>query len=130
MATNPRDVGDLTRAVAAEIRVQRARREIKQEVLSVGTGIPQSTLSRMERGQVAIDLEQVDRIAQVFDMEPSDFITSAMRHAAEADPDYRPDGTLDPDAVRGAVEPDDHLAEAAAHRKERSAGRRTSTPAT
>lgn len=134
MATNPRDVRDLTLAVAAEIRQQRAGRGIKQEELAVAADIHQSTLSRMESGKSAIDLEQVDRIAQAFGMRPGDFIDTARKHAAEREQlkaAYRPDGTLDPEEVRGVAEPDEHLDALAAERKSRArSARRTSTPVT
>lgn len=135
MATNPRDVRDLTLAVAAEIRQQRAGRGIKQEELAAAADIHQSTLSRMESGKSAIDLEQVDRIAQAFGMKPGDFIDTARKHAAEREQlkaAYRPDGTLDPEEVRGVAESDEHLDEiAAAQRKSRArSARRTSTPVT
>lgn len=153
VATNPREVGELTLSIANEVKIQRTAAELTQGQLADQAQIAGSTLSKIERGLMAIDTEQIDRLAAAFKMKPEDFVASARQrtrrneefHAAVArekkarlrkdrelqhDPDYRPDGTLDPDAVRGAVEPDDHLAEAAAHRKERSAGRRTSTPAT
>uniref|UniRef100_UPI002456A73F helix-turn-helix domain-containing protein n=1 Tax=Nocardia brasiliensis TaxID=37326 RepID=UPI002456A73F len=81
MATNPRVVGALTKAVSAEIRRQRAARKWKQERVSEASGIVQATLSRLERGVVAIDLEQLDGLAHAFGMTPELLLAEARRNS-------------------------------------------------
>ncbi|WP_280454873.1 helix-turn-helix domain-containing protein, partial [Nocardia brasiliensis] len=81
MATNPRVVGALTKAVSAEIRRQRAARKWKQERVSEASGIVQATLSRLERGVVAIDLEQLDGLAHAFGMTPERLLAEGGPHA-------------------------------------------------
>jgi len=85
--------------VAAEIRSQRAARSMKQDALAEAADINTATLSRMERGQRAIDLEQVDRIARALGMRTADFIDSAIKHAeerAKKEEIYLSDGSVDP----------------------------------
>lgn len=103
VATNPRDVGEFTRTIANEVRLQRLERRWKQEKLSEKAEINRATLSRMERGVVAIDMEQLDRLAQAFEMAPEELVASARRRAQGkgGDETYLPDGRLNPANIRG-----------------------------
>lgn len=68
----------------------------------------------MERGQRAIDLEQVDRIATALGMTPDGFIESAIRHASERRQSgnvYLPDGAFDPAATSTAPLSDEEVRE-------------------
>lgn len=111
VATNSRVVGAWTRTIAAELRNQRVSRRLKQEEVSAATGIPVNTLSKMERGQTAIDMEQIEAIAErAFNMLPEDLMALARKHEAErvaaekkmaAEETYLPDGRLNPANIRG-----------------------------
>lgn len=104
MATNPRDVGEFTRTIAEEVRLQRLERRWKQEQLSEKADINRATLSKMERGVVAIDMEQLDRLARAFGMAPEELVAGARHRAAQrkgGDDTYLPSGRLDPTKVRG-----------------------------
>lgn len=118
--------------VAAELRAQRGAHGLTLAGLEERTGIKQAQLSRMQREVTAIDMEQLAAIADAFGMTPEEFLGSARRNAQRrrADAVYRPDGTLDPEVVRGTGESDDHVADIAAQRAGRSAGKRISTPTT
>lgn len=101
MATNARDIGPLTLMVGAEIYSQRRRRDMRQDQLSELAGIAVSTISRMERGRSAIDLEQCERIAAAFGLTPEALIHAARLSASASQIAYRPDGTLDPEYLSG-----------------------------
>lgn len=99
MATNSREIGELTLALAAEIRVRRAERRWKQSELETRTGIPATTISRMENGLVAIDAEQIAKLGAAFGMSAPRFVAAAVEHAEERQRQgevYLPDGTVDP----------------------------------
>jgi transcriptional regulator with XRE-family HTH domain len=105
--------------VAAEIRSQRAARKMKQDALADAADINTATLSRMERGQRAIDLEQVDRIARALGMRTADFIDAAIKHAderARKEEIYLVDGSVDP-VIANNVPTSDEQAEALRRRK-------------
>jgi transcriptional regulator with XRE-family HTH domain len=81
MATNARAIGPLTRQVAAEIRATRARLKLTQDALAMATGIPANSLSQMENGKMAIDVEQIERIALAFGIPPEKFFAAALSNA-------------------------------------------------
>lgn len=90
------------------MRSQRSKRQMGQAELAAAVDLAISTISRMETGLAAIDLEQLERIAQAFEMEPEQLIFVARRtaqiaaaaEAAEAAL-YKADGTLDPASIIG-----------------------------
>lgn len=118
--------------VAAELRGQLRARELTLARMEELTGIKQAQLSRMQRAVIAIDMEQLDAIATAFRMTPEEFLGSARRnaHRRTGEAVYLPDGTLDPEVVRGTDESDDRVAAIAAQRTSRSTGKRISTPTT
>lgn len=119
MATNSRDVGELTLQLAAEIRLQRALRQLKQEELSAKSRVSTAAISRIERGQRAIDAEQIDRIARAFGMSAVQFVASAVEHAEERRRQgnvYLPDGSIDPVAGTTTATSDEHIAALRARR--------------
>ncbi|MFC8531860.1 helix-turn-helix domain-containing protein [Nocardia sp. NPDC057227] len=97
MATNPRQIGESTRLIAAAIKATRAARGLRQEDLARSTGIPARTIAKIENGQMAIDVEQLGRIADSFGQEMGDFIRYARANANL----YRPDGSLNPADTTG-----------------------------
>lgn len=104
VASKSRDIGPLTLMIAREISAERAARRLKQEQVSAATGIPINTLSKIERGQTAIDIEQIEKIAAAFGILPEDLWAAARRRAARQEPPsdiYLPNGQLDPTKVRG-----------------------------
>lgn len=63
---------------------------------------------------MAIDAEQIKKIATAFGMLPGHFMDTAERNAALRDGDevvYRADGTLNPENTRGFTPTDDDLTE-------------------
>lgn len=113
VATNARDIGALTVMVGAQIRTERFSREMGQDQLAAMAELAVSTVSRMERGRVAIDLEQCERIALAFGILPEELINRARRSAAAAAATlYRPDGSLNPDRIRTVPASDDEVSTA------------------
>lgn len=113
MATNPREIGALTRAVAAELRVLIAERQLRKDLLAADAGLSAATLSKMVAGKSAIDIEQIDRIAGALEISPSALMDAAIarRNRTEAEEGvelgaredvYLPDGTINP-AIGGTV---------------------------
>lgn len=85
MATNARNVGDLTRAVVTEIRAQRLNRDATQAQLADASGVPLSTLGKIERFESSLDVEQLARLAYAMEIEPNDLLRAALvRYHADA----------------------------------------------
>ncbi|MFI6215683.1 helix-turn-helix domain-containing protein [Nocardia brasiliensis] len=84
MATNARETGWLTEAVAAEIRALLGYRKMKQIDLSRATGIHKATLSAMLRAQAAIDIEQLAAMADALDVDPGEIMRKARAHQPPA----------------------------------------------
>lgn len=126
MATNARPVGAFTRKVAAEIRSRRKRMLLKQDYVSSTAAIPLSTLSQLENGRSAIDMEQLERLAEVLQISPDGLIREAIRNAP-ADADMGPLVTST-GSVAAASTADQHASiEAYAEEFQRQA-RESSTP--
>ncbi|MGW6121454.1 helix-turn-helix domain-containing protein [Nocardia sp. NPDC055165] len=70
------------RAVAAQLRAERARRNMRQTELASMTGIHVSTLSKIEQGKTTMSFDQLFLIAKAFEMEPGDFLNAAQREAS------------------------------------------------
>lgn len=68
--------------------IQQRRKELglEQDVLSERSGIPQSTISRLERGEALLNSEQVSYLADALNLSPSDFWIRAdkVKKAVEA----------------------------------------------
>lgn len=123
VATNPRVVGELTLSIANEVRRQRQHRVWQQAELSAASDIPQGTLSRIERGLTAIDVEQIEKIAKAYGMQAEELVSLARRNAALQDGEqfvYRPDGSLNPSQTKGFPVSDSHIAELLAQANEDS----------
>jgi len=97
MATNPRQIGESTRLIAAAIRAARSAQGKTREELARLTGIPLSTLTKIEKEQAAIDVEQLARISSAFGQDMDEFVKAARRNAKL----YRPDGSLNPADTTG-----------------------------
>ncbi|KIA63053.1 hypothetical protein FG87_22115 [Nocardia vulneris] len=54
---------------------------MRQDALAAAADIPVDTLSKIERGLAAIDMEQLARIAAAFKLSPDDFIGTALSRA-------------------------------------------------
>lgn len=101
VATNARLVGPLTLMVGAQIRSERFSRDMGQAQLAAAAEISVPTISKMENGQAAIDVEQLQRIAAAFKLSPEELINRARRSATAAEITlYREDGSLDPEQTR------------------------------
>lgn len=55
------------------IQQRRKQLGLEQDVLSARSGIPQSTISRIERGEALINSEQISYLADALGLSPSDF---------------------------------------------------------
>lgn len=60
----------LTDRVAEEVRALMARKRISQVRLAMATGLTQAAISRRITGQVAFDLQDLERISPVLDVTP------------------------------------------------------------
>ncbi len=70
MTTYPAIVGSL-------ITQARTEAGLRQEELAERTGVPQSTLSRIERGSAHLTLNQLRKIAPALGRQPSQIVASA-----------------------------------------------------
>lgn len=125
MATNSRAVGDSTLTIAAELRAQRTARRLKQEEVSAGSGVPVTTLSKLERGQTAIDSEQIEALARFYGMTGPELWDLAQRKADMAkagDPVSKAaaqgEAALKSGKIRLVPPDDDDIAEFRAKRRE------------
>lgn len=64
-------------AVARQIRAERAARGWSQGELVERTGIPKSTLRRLESGERVQDVTQIYKIASVFGLDLPEFFSRA-----------------------------------------------------
>jgi transcriptional regulator with XRE-family HTH domain len=65
MGTNAREAGGLlNQALANEIRAERARQRLTQAQVYSEAGLPRSTYVRLEGGDRAIDVEQLNAVAR------------------------------------------------------------------
>lgn len=51
---------------AQRLRIERARLEVRQAELAAFLGVPQSRISRAERGEIRLTREESDRARQFF----------------------------------------------------------------
>jgi len=93
--------------------------------VSEATGIPVNSLSKIERAQTAIDIEQIEKIADAYGMLPEDLWASARHNAQrkagreQRERTYLPNGRLNPAQIKGFPASDEEIAELLA-RKENS----------
>jgi transcriptional regulator with XRE-family HTH domain len=73
MPSNARLVGPLTAALAQRLKDLRGLRGLSQSDVCARTGIARNTYSGLERGERAIDVEQLAKLADVLES-PADFI--------------------------------------------------------
>ena len=78
MASGTREIGDLTRAIATELRAAVARRNVSQKLVAGEAEIPAPTLGKILRGTGVIDVEQLYRICRALGVEPQDVVASAV----------------------------------------------------
>jgi transcriptional regulator with XRE-family HTH domain len=75
-------VPSLTSTVAANIRGRRAALDWKQEDLAARLGWTQRVVSRIERGERTLDLDELARICHVLDIGLADLLAGAEREAS------------------------------------------------
>lgn len=56
------------------IRVERIRKNYTQEYVADEIGISQSQYSRLEKGEISLDIEKVGKITKVLEISPQDII--------------------------------------------------------
>jgi transcriptional regulator with XRE-family HTH domain len=74
MTTSPALPAPLRETAAEEVRALMARRRISQSRLAQQVGLTQSALSRRLTGDIAFDLDEIERIAIALGVDPRDLI--------------------------------------------------------
>lgn len=107
MHTSPTQGATITEQVAAEIRAQMGRRNVKQSELARTLGVTEMWLSRRLRGKQALDLEDLEKISRalecrIIDLLPSggNAATREKPQAAKRPTDNRPNGRAEARNVR------------------------------
>lgn len=77
MPAGRRQVGDLGSALAAELRSELARRQIKPGDLATMSGIPASTVSKLLNAATAVDVDQLARLGRTLGIEASELMRRA-----------------------------------------------------
>lgn len=85
MASGKREIGDLTRAIATELRAAVARRNVSQKLVAGEAEIPSPTLGKILRGTGVIDVEQLYRICRALGIEPQDVVANAVAAIRDSD---------------------------------------------
>lgn len=70
---NRRERSDFSDAVAAQVRAERAARQMTQAGLVEASGIPRSTLVRIESGTRVADTTQLHRLTEALGLSLSEF---------------------------------------------------------
>ena len=82
MGDTDRHTGDTAivaanKAVAAQLRAERARADIKQTELAQRSGLSINTIQRLESGEREMKMSQLFAIASALGVDPGNFIDSA-----------------------------------------------------
>lgn len=93
------DMNGINRAVGAEIRAARARRDWSRDELSERAGVPKGTLRRYEDGTRSIPVGTLVQLAAVLNLTMVD-IDRAIARAEELAADAGPPGADEPAAAR------------------------------
>lgn len=88
MPSGRRAPSAFTQAVAAELRAAAARQKLRPSDLAERTRIPVQTLRKLLAGDSAIDVEQLNKLADALRMQPRELIELATR-AMKSDDDRR-----------------------------------------
>lgn len=73
----PLTTAEARQAVAAQLRIERARLDITQDELAAKSGLSISAVRRLERSERAMTLDQLVQVAGVFGVSPGEFLDSA-----------------------------------------------------
>jgi transcriptional regulator with XRE-family HTH domain len=84
-----RSIGPITRAVAAELRAERARADVTIAVLSDSCGVPRSTLSRMLKGEAAMDVAALYAVTASLGVALHDVMARAAASVADEVPEVQ-----------------------------------------
>lgn len=124
MATNARETGRLSEAVAAEIRALLGLRKWKQVDLSRESKIPKATLSSLLGARTPIYVDQLAAMAVALDVGPDDVLHTAWVkvQVATTEDVYLTDGSLDPANTKGQTPSAESIARAASRRRPENAG--------
>ncbi len=77
MAQEARKVGALTKAVSDELRAIVADRQMTHQMLADKAGLPRPTASKILRGVVAIDLEQLQALCVALGVRVDEVLSDA-----------------------------------------------------
>lgn len=77
MASGKREIGELTLALAAELRAEIARARLTQLEVAAMAGVSAQTLSKLLRGKAVLDVEQLAALSATLGMPASDVMTQA-----------------------------------------------------
>ena len=61
-------------ATAEEVRALMARRRVSQEVLATVIGVTQTQVSKRLRGRIPFDVDEIELIADYFQVDPRDLL--------------------------------------------------------
>lgn len=86
MPKKKRVIGPVGHALAAELRAEAARRSLLNKQLASLTGIPPSTVGKVLNADTVVDVDQLARLGEVFDVEPSELVRRAEEAAAKVEP--------------------------------------------
>lgn len=64
--------------IAAEVRAWRSRRSMSQKELGLALGLSQTQISARLRGEVAITLDEIERLADIFGVSAQTLLTGAL----------------------------------------------------
>ncbi|MDR6867641.1 DNA-binding Xre family transcriptional regulator [Microbacterium resistens] len=78
MGTNAREIGELSKAVSAELRAHLARRKISVRAFAASTRLPLTTLHKTLNAQRVVDVEDLYSICGPLGVEPGDVLDAAV----------------------------------------------------
>jgi transcriptional regulator with XRE-family HTH domain len=82
VTTNPRLPNQQVATIGSRLRRLRKERHLTQAELARQIGIQQSDLSRMEKGEYRVSLDNLFKILSVFDIQISEFFGASTAHQA------------------------------------------------
>jgi transcriptional regulator with XRE-family HTH domain len=86
MGRGKRPIGPLNEAIAAELRMERARARLTFRELSEASGVSRSTLSKMLNGEAGMDIPHLQAVCAVFGVSLRDAIGRAEASLPPDDP--------------------------------------------
>lgn len=92
MADNMRERSDMSRALAEQVRAERAVTTKSQRMIAEEADIPYGTYRRLEDGSRVIDVTQLDKLARVFGLSMTELVGRATARLNYVDASTRQHG--------------------------------------